>query len=65
MTPARRRSVDGRHGGRRVETAAPPWQDSAMNFDPDKVDEAVLGLLWLTSFRHRDSEAWSAWRGHD
>lgn len=36
-----------------------------MNFDSDKVDEAVLALLWLTSFQNRDTGARAAWRGHD
>ena len=31
-----------------------------MNYDPDKVDEMVLALLWLT----RTSEGRS-WKGHD
>jgi len=31
-----------------------------MNYDPDKVDEMVLALLWLTV----NSEC-RAWKGHD
>ncbi len=34
-----------------------------MEYDVDKVDEAVLALLHLTSFRF--GEGWSAWKGHD
>ena len=34
-----------------------------MNFDTDKVDDAVLALLWLTTFR--DGPGFRAWKGHD
>ena len=31
----------------------------------EKIDRAVLALLWLTSFREREEFLWSAWKGHD
>ena len=34
-----------------------------MEFDCDKVDDAVLALLWLTA--RRDEFGASAWKGHD
>ncbi len=34
-----------------------------MDYDRDKVDDAVLALLYLTAFR--DGEAWRAWKGMD
>jgi hypothetical protein len=34
-----------------------------MDYDQEKVDEAVLALLWLTTFR--DGAVWRAWKGHD
>lgn len=34
-----------------------------MEYDIDKVDEVVLALLNLTSFKF--GEGWSAWKGHD
>jgi hypothetical protein len=34
-----------------------------MDFDQDKVDDAVLALLWLTA--HGDQYGWRAWKGHD
>ena len=36
-----------------------------MNYDPAKVDEAVLALLWLTAFREHKESAWRTWKGHD
>jgi hypothetical protein len=36
-----------------------------MNYNPDKVDEAVLALLWLTSFREKKDWPLRAWKGHD
>lgn len=36
-----------------------------MNYDTDKVDEAVLALLWLTSFREKKDWPLRAWKGHD
>ena len=36
-----------------------------MNYDPDKVDEAVLALLWLASFRQKQDWPLRAWKGHD
>ena len=36
-----------------------------MTPDSEKIDRAVLALLWLTSFRERKEILWSAWRGHD
>ena len=42
-----------------------PAQDKKPN--PDKIDEAVLALLHLTSFRegHGDFAVTRAWKGHD
>jgi len=34
-----------------------------MKIDPDKVDEAVIGLLCLTSFE--EAGVTRAWKGHD
>ena len=34
-----------------------------MDYDADKVDEVVLALLHLTTFRERDVTR--AWKGHD
>ena len=34
-----------------------------MKIDPDKVDEAVLGLLYLVSFESAGGT--HAWKGHD
>lgn len=36
-----------------------------MNYDTEKVDEAVLALLWLTAFREKKDWPWRAWKGHD
>ncbi|MFA5057895.1 MAG: DUF6429 family protein [Opitutaceae bacterium] len=36
-----------------------------MDYDTDKVDEAVLALLWLTSFREKKDWPLRAWKGHD
>lgn len=38
-----------------------------MHFDYDttKVDDAVLALLWLTSFREKKDWPLRAWKGHD
>ena len=36
-----------------------------MEYDKNKVDEAVLALLFLTSFRHGKDELARAWKGHD
>jgi hypothetical protein len=36
-----------------------------MDYDTDRVDEAVLALLWLTSFRERKDWPLRAWKGHD
>lgn len=33
--------------------------------DSEKIDEAVLGLLFLTSFRERKNFPWRTWKGHD
>ena len=35
-----------------------------MNYDPDKVDEAVLALLYLT-LHDVDAYGGRAWKGHD
>ena len=40
-------------------------QSSNLTPDPEKIDRAVLALLWLTSFRERKEFLWSAWKGHD
>jgi hypothetical protein len=34
-----------------------------MNYSKEKVDEAVLALLWLTSYS--DGPTTRAWKGHD
>lgn len=34
-----------------------------MNYNRDKLDEMVLGLLHLTTFK--DSQGHRAWKGHD
>ncbi len=34
-----------------------------MEYDTDKVDEAVLALLYLTMFE--DKPGWRAWKSHD
>ena len=36
-----------------------------MKSDFDKIDDAVLALLHLTSFRNRPEELLRAWKGHD
>ena len=36
-----------------------------MTPDPDKIDRAVLALLWLTAFRQKKDFPWQAWKGHD
>lgn len=36
-----------------------------MNYDTNKVDETVLALLWLTSFRDHRDKPLRAWKGHD
>ena len=36
-----------------------------MKPDPDKIDDAVLALLHLTSFCERRGELSRAWKGHD
>jgi hypothetical protein len=36
-----------------------------MKPNPDKIDDAVLALLHLTSFRERKGELPRAWKGHD
>ena len=33
-----------------------------MEIDEEKVDEAVLALLYLTTFK--DKPSWRAWKGH-
>ena len=35
-----------------------------MDYDPNKVDETVLALLWLTAFE-RDQFGARAWKSHD
>ena len=37
----------------------------AMKPDPEKIDDAVLALLFLTSFRQRGDELARAWKSHD
>jgi hypothetical protein len=34
-----------------------------MEIDEEKVDEAVLALLYLTTFK--DKPCWRAWKGHN
>ena len=36
-----------------------------MDYDTDNVDDAVLALLWLTSFREKKDWPLRAWKGHD
>ena len=36
-----------------------------MEYDENKVDEVVLALLYLTSFREKKDEPVRAWKGHD
>lgn len=37
-----------------------------IQLDDEKIDEATLGLLWLTCFKHtKFDEVFSAWKGHD
>ena len=36
-----------------------------MNYDTEKVDETVLALLWLTSFREKKDWPLRTWKGHD
>jgi hypothetical protein len=38
---------------------------SPMEFDADKVDEAVLALLWLTAHDKNEFGSARAWKGHD
>jgi hypothetical protein len=40
-----------------------PGRNQPMDFDQDKVDDAVLALLWLTA--SGDQYGWRAWKGHD
>jgi hypothetical protein len=46
------------------------WPDNFSKRDfmkpnPDKIDDAVLALLHLTSFREHKDELLRAWKGHD
>ncbi len=36
-----------------------------MDYDTDKVDEAVLALLWMNAFAEKvgDQKVWRAWKG--
>jgi len=36
-----------------------------MDYDTEKVDEAVLALLWLTSFREKKDWPLRTWKGQD
>ena len=36
-----------------------------MDFDTDKIDDDVLALLYLTSFREKKDYPWRAWKSHD
>ncbi len=36
-----------------------------MDYDPEKVDDAVLALLYLTTFKDKDAVYARAWKGHD
>lgn len=36
-----------------------------MDYDMTKVDDAVLALLWLTSFREKQDWPLRTWKGHD
>lgn len=37
----------------------------SMEYDKDKVDEVVLALLFLTSFKEGKHDPVRAWKGHD
>ena len=39
--------------------------DTAPDIDTEKIDEDVLALLFLTSFREGKDFFWRAWKGHD
>jgi hypothetical protein len=39
--------------------------DTDPDIDTDKIDEDVLALLFLTSFREGKEFFWRAWKGHD
>lgn len=36
-----------------------------MNPDSEKIDDAVLAMLFLTRFREREGWPWQAWKGLD
>ena len=36
-----------------------------MEFDTDKIDDDVLALLYLTSFREKKDWPWRTWKGQD
>ena len=36
-----------------------------MDFDTDKIDDDVLALLYLTSFREKKGFPWRTWKSHD
>jgi hypothetical protein len=42
---------------------APKPEVNGMDYDQDKVDEMILALLWLTSFK--DAGGVRAWKGQD
>ncbi len=39
--------------------------ETALDYDLDKIDDAVLALLWLTAAREKDFELYRAWKGMD
>ena len=36
-----------------------------MEWDNDKIDDDVLALLYLTSFREKKDFPWRTWKSHD
>ena len=38
---------------------------SEPEIDPDRIDEAVLALMFLTLHKDRKWEPWRAWKGYD
>ncbi len=42
-----------------------PVAKEPMEFDTDKIDQDVLALLFLTSFRERPEYSWRAWKSQD
>lgn len=51
-------------GNRDIACFLSGHQNNSMNYDTEKVDEAVLALLWLTAFREKQDWPWRSWKGH-